>query len=191
MIERSSSGTNDVFLAQVEKLAGEVVAREGCELYDVEFGTSSGQRVLRVYIDKGTEPVGIDDCANVSRGLNLLLDDEDLVPGGNYQLEVSSPGLDRVLRRVDHFQKAIGKKVWLRLDRALQELGVDQKGLLNAKQVQGTLLEVLEDGVRIDFAEKKDDAGVEKVVKIPWQAVQKAKTVFDFSAVDKSMRKGK
>lgn len=100
-------------LEQIRQYAEEVALREGCLLYDLEFHEGPG-RVLRVYIDKDSGGVGIDDCANVSRGLNLRLDVEDVIPGGAYELEVSSPGLDRKLTQPWHFEKAIGKTVQLK-----------------------------------------------------------------------------
>lgn len=100
-------------LEQIRQFAEEVAAREGCLLYDLDYREGSG-RVLRVFIDKADGGVSIDDCANVSRGLNLRLDVEDVIPGGAYDLEVSSPGLDRKLTQLWHFQKAVGQTVQLK-----------------------------------------------------------------------------
>ena len=95
---------------QIRQYAEEVAVREGCRLYDVEFR----ERTLRVFIDREAGGVSIDDCANVSKGLNLRLDVEDAVPGGRYELEVSSPGLERRLTQSWHFERAIGQTVRLR-----------------------------------------------------------------------------
>jgi ribosome maturation factor RimP len=95
---------------QVRKLAEEVALREGCRLYDLEI---SGGRTLRVYIEKLSGGASLDDCVNVSRGLNLMLDVEDPIPGGRYELEVSTPGLERKLTQLWHFEKAIGERVRL------------------------------------------------------------------------------
>ncbi len=100
-------------LEQIRKFAEEVALREGCVLYDLEFHDGPG-RALRVYIDKEAGGVGIEDCVNVSRGLNLRLDVEEAVPGGHYDLEVSSPGLDRKLTQLWHFEKALGQTVQLK-----------------------------------------------------------------------------
>mgnify|MGYP001422710926 CR=1 FL=1 len=101
---------------KIKQMASEVAEREGCTLYDVELVGQSGSRVLRVCIDKypkTTEVNGasIDDCANVSRGLGLMLDVEDPVEGGAYELEVSTPGLDRHLNETWHFEKALGQNI--------------------------------------------------------------------------------
>ena len=100
-------------LEQIRKFAEEVTLREGCVLYDLEFHDGPG-RALRVYIDKESGGVSIEDCANVSRGLNLRLDVEDVIPGDHYDLEVSSPGLDRKLTQLWHFEKALGQTVQLK-----------------------------------------------------------------------------
>lgn len=100
---------------RVRALAQEVSVREGCLLYDVEFTGGPSGRVLRVYIDRVEGVVSVNDCANVSRGLNLLLDVEDVVPGGHYDLEVSSPGLERRLTQAWHFERAVGQPVRVRM----------------------------------------------------------------------------
>jgi ribosome maturation factor RimP len=97
---------SETSLQKIEILANDVALREGVKIYDIEFSGGAQGRILRIYIDK-EGGVGVDDCANVSRGLNLLLDVEDPIPGGKYVLEVSSPGLDRVLKKNWHFEQAV------------------------------------------------------------------------------------
>jgi len=101
---------SQVQLDQIRKLAEEVALREGCRLYDLEV---AGGRTLRVYIEKSPTGASLEDCVNVSRGLNLMLDVEDPIPGGRYELEVSTPGLDRKLTQLWHFEKAVGERVRL------------------------------------------------------------------------------
>lgn len=101
-------------LMKVRGLAQQVSEREGCQLYDVEFSGGPQGRVLRIFIERSEGQVSLDDCANVSRGLNLVLDNQDLVPGGQYELEVSSPGIERRLSEVWHFEKAVGQPIRVR-----------------------------------------------------------------------------
>lgn len=108
-------------LEDVRRFAEEVASREGCILYDLEFREGPG-RALRVFIDKEPDGVSLDDCVNVSRGLNLRLDVEDIIPGGGYELEVSSPGLERKLTQPWHFEKAVGQTIQLKY---LDERGVE------------------------------------------------------------------
>ncbi len=79
------------------------------ELVDVEFGGAGGRTTLRLFIDKAGG-VSLEDCSSVSRALSAALDVEDPLQG-SYDLEVSSPGLDRPLRTPEHFEKFAGQKV--------------------------------------------------------------------------------
>ncbi len=165
------------FIPKLEEIAKEVAAREGCEIYDLEF---TPQRVLRVFLDKAEGQVSVADCANVSRGLNLMLDVDDVIPGGAYNLEVSSPGLERTLKRPEHYKKVVGKKIWLRVTQALSSLGVEDKKIGSAKQVQGTLTEMTEEGLRLEVDSEAAPVKVSITILVPWDKIEKAKTVFEF-----------
>jgi len=82
------------------------VARLGYELIDLEVRPGGKSGVVRLYIDR-PEGISLDDCEKVSRAVSALLDVEDPLPG-QYNLEVSSPGLDRKLTKVEHFQRFAG-----------------------------------------------------------------------------------
>lgn len=94
-------------------LLGPTVERLGYELADLEVRLGGKSGLIRLFIDK-PEGIGLEDCEKVSRAVSALLDVEDPVPG-NYNLEVSSPGLDRKLRKVEHFQRFIGQIVNVKL----------------------------------------------------------------------------
>lgn len=100
-------------LERVREFAQEVATREGCQLYDLEL-VDGPRRILRVYIDRTPGGVSLEDCVNVSKGLNLRLDVEDVMPGGAYELEVSSPGLERKLTQLWHFGSVVGQTVQLK-----------------------------------------------------------------------------
>ena len=85
----------------------------GYELVDLEYAPGRAHAVVRVFIDQ-PQGVGVDDCERVSHELAALFDVEDPVPTA-YTLEVSSPGLDRVLRTPAHFQRFVGERVWVEL----------------------------------------------------------------------------
>jgi ribosome maturation factor RimP len=85
------------------------VVRLGYELSDLELRLGGKGGLVRVFIDK-PEGVGLADCERVSEAVSALLDVEDPVPG-HYDLEVSSPGLDRKLTKVEHFQRFAGETV--------------------------------------------------------------------------------
>ena len=98
-----------VILLRVESILGPLLDAEGLSLVDVEYTREHGGWVLRVFIDKEGN-VTLDDCARVSREFGQLLDVEDVIPT-TYYLEVSSPGLDRPLKKEEDFVKYSGRKV--------------------------------------------------------------------------------
>ena len=112
----------------VAALALPVVEGVGCKLWDVEYVKEAGQWFLRIYIDK-EGGVSIDDCEAVSRPLSDALDEADPIPG-SYTLEVSSAGLDRALKKPDHFAACMGRQVDVKLYRPVD--GV--KSLVGALQ---------------------------------------------------------
>ncbi len=99
-------------LDKIREIAGRVAATHGAELVEVEMRGGGKARSLRITIDK-PEGVTHDDCANVSRGLSVVLDVEDAITGGPYTLEVSSPGLDRKLVRPEDYVKFRGSRIRL------------------------------------------------------------------------------
>jgi ribosome maturation factor RimP len=164
---------SDEILNQLEKIADEITKEQACLLYDLEFTGSGGGRTLRIFIDK-EGGVSIDDCTNVSRAMNLRLDSDDLIPGGAYHLEVSSPGLERSLRKKWHFAKALGEKVDFRLSKSIGSLGIEEKRWQSCKHTDGVVLATDDEAVTVEIA-----GGTQ--VKIPFEIFEKAKVVFDFS----------
>ena len=176
---------NGTILTHLRKLAEDISAREGCYLYDLELIGSGGGRVLRVTIDKEAEGgVSIDDCSNVSRGLNLILDaEEDVVPGGQYELEVTSPGLERVLKEPRHYQAVIGKKISVKSFAPLLQFNETVSELGKAKQIQGQLVSFDDKGMIVTFESpgiKIPEGESPKHVFIPSDMVTKAHVVFEF-----------
>jgi ribosome maturation factor RimP len=106
---------NNTVAERVWAVAEPLVTHEGLEIVDVEFQRESRGPVLRLYLDRcgGQGGVSLDDLTRVSRQLGDVLDVHKAVPG-SYHLEVSSPGINRRLRRPDHFQRYLGKKVRVR-----------------------------------------------------------------------------
>ncbi len=155
---------NPESIEKIKTLADEVSRREGCLFYDIEFGGSGQNRTVRVYIDTEGAPVSVEQCANVSRGLSLLLDVQDLIPGGAYELEVSSPGVERVLRLPWHYKTALGRDVKVVTFEPVPGL----KG--EVKSLTGQLLAAQEDSATVKLADNE--------VVIPFSNIKKAQTVF-------------
>lgn len=94
---------------ELSELLEPTVSRLGYELIDLEAKIGGKSGVLRLFIDKA-DGIDLEDCERVSRAVSALLDVEDPLPG-HYDLEVSSPGLDRKLTKVEHFQRFAGEEV--------------------------------------------------------------------------------
>lgn len=150
------------------RLIEPVVHDHGCELVDVESHLGSSRTgVLRVLIDRreGDGRVGIERCAEISREIGTQLDAHDVV-SGSYNLEVSSPGLDRVLAREKDFAAACGKEVKLKTRRPVD----------GRRQFKGSL---------IGF-----DGGIARLLvdgrefEIPFAEVEKANSIYQFTRAD-------
>ncbi len=94
---------------ELSNLLEPAIERLGYELVDAEVRLGGKGGLVRLFIDK-PEGIDLDDCEKVSLAVSALLDVEDPIPG-NYNLEVSSPGLDRKLTKVEHFQRFTGETV--------------------------------------------------------------------------------
>jgi ribosome maturation factor RimP len=118
---------------KVRAIADRVAGGYGLEIFDVQFRREAPGMVLRVQIDRpgpaSTEgdSVSVADCASVSRDLSAIFDVEDVVPTA-YTLEVSSPGLDRPLRRLDDYRRFTG-----RLAKIVMREKVDGQGFFRGK----------------------------------------------------------
>ncbi len=120
---------------RVVELIEPVVKDRGLELVEVEYKMGSGGWILRVYIDKAGG-VTIDDCVDVSQEVGVILDVNDPIPH-SYNLEVSSPGLDRPLRKREDFLRFKGERIKLR---CIEPIGNRKnfKGVI--KDVEGELV---------------------------------------------------
>ncbi len=104
----------DATVERVWRLAAPLAAQEGMEIIDIEFRREGGRagRVLRLYLDKEGGP-NMDDISRVSRAVSDVLDSENAIDIA-YTLEVSSPGINRPLRRPEHFARFVGKRIRVR-----------------------------------------------------------------------------
>jgi ribosome maturation factor RimP len=154
----------DPTIARIWELAAPLAQREGLEIIDIELRRegSRGGRVLRLYLDKEGGP-NMDDLSRVSRELGDLLDLRDVVDGA-YTLEVSSPGVNRPLKRPEHFARFIGKKVRVRT-----------REMINGRRsFLGQLIEVSADKISLN----QDGRPCE----IPFSLIDKSNYEHDWSA---------
>ena len=102
---------------KVFSLINPIVIDMGYELLGIEYVASGKHSVLRLYIDC-EEGVGVNDCETVSRQVSSIMDVEDPI-SGQYNLEVSSPGIERPLFVIAHYQRFLGHDVFLRTYRPI------------------------------------------------------------------------
>jgi ribosome maturation factor RimP len=133
-----------VLRERLVELVEPLLANLGYELVDLEFASGGGSGTLRIYIDRAAG-VGIEDCERVSREVSALLDVRDPVPTA-YRLEVSTPGLDRVLRTQAHYARFLGARIAVELA-SPHEGRRRYTGKLEVAGTEGIDLEV--DGTRV------------------------------------------
>jgi ribosome maturation factor RimP len=98
---------------KVEELIKHKIENIGYDLYDVEYAKEGPNNYLRIFIDN-EKGIDLNDCEKVSNEINDILDESDLIKD-QYYLEVSSPGIERILRKEKHLQQSKGKIVEIRL----------------------------------------------------------------------------
>jgi ribosome maturation factor RimP len=145
---------------QVEEISESLVVSEGMELVDLEYRREGPRWMLRLFIDK-EGGVTVDDCARISRELGDLLDVKDLIPQA-YVLEVSSPGLNRRIRKKKDFSRFAGNKVQLLL--------VSPKD--GRRKIVGDLLGVEGEEVVV--------TGTEGRFLVPLKDIAKANLIYEF-----------
>lgn len=127
------------------ELAAPVAERLGLTLWDVKYVKEGASFYLRIFIDK-EGGVFVDDCENMSREMNPILDEEDFIDD-SYYFEVSSPGLGRELCRPEHFERFLGADVHVRLYKADR----GKKEHLGRLLGYGAILRIEEDGEEREF----------------------------------------
>ena len=139
----------DPVLSRIWEVVGPIAAGEGMEVIDIEFRREGGRggRVLRVFIDKAGGPT-VDDLTRVSRRLGEVLD-EGVEFEGPYTLEVSSPGVNRALKKLEHFVGFVGKRIRVRTREPID----GRKMFLGPlKEVQTDAIVMQQDGVEVRIA---------------------------------------
>ena len=150
-----------IVINQVADLVEPILGEMGFELVDVEYLSKHGRWVLRLYVDK-EGGLTIDDCARLSGEIGDLIDVKDVIKHG-YVLEISSPGLNRPLKKERDFIWATGKRVKVRMVEPV-----------NGRRNFTGYLENFEDGTL--YVETEGS-----LVALPWIRVDKANLVYEFN----------
>lgn len=144
----------------IQDLVEPVLIPLGYELVDLQYGREGGRYILRLFIDR-PEGIGLDDCEKASRAVGEILDREDPIPN-SYYLEVSSPGLERPLKKEGDFKRFTGRRVKLRTFAPID----------GQRHFQGRLIGYQGGAVRIELPEGQQ-------LTIPLEQVATARLVFD------------
>jgi ribosome maturation factor RimP len=148
----------------VEQLIAPVLSSLGIELVDIE--SSPGH--LKVTIDRDPR-LDLGAISEATSAVSHVLDEADPVPGGRYELEVSSPGVERRLRRPDHFSRFVGSDIAIRL-----RAGAGHDG---ERRFEGRLMAADETGIMVEVP-----AGDQNPRRISYADLERAHTVFDWRA---------
>ncbi len=146
--------------SKVEELLKPIITNLGYTLYDVIYEKEGQDYYLRIFIDK---PTGIDinDCEKVNNEINDVLDEADYIKS-QYFLEVSSPGVERTLRKEEHFLSQLGNEIRVKLFKPIDK--------------QKELIGVLEEYNKEEITIKVD----EKTIKINLKDIAAIKTIFNW-----------
>ncbi len=147
---------------EIQKLLAPILEAMGLSLWDLDFQKQGPAWLLRIYIDRETGGVTLNDCEAVSRDLSAILDVEDSIPHA-FTLEVSSPGLDRTLSKPEHFVRFVGSMVRIKTYQPVN----------GEKVFRGALLGMSEGVVKVELAE-------EKALEIPLVNIAKASLEVEF-----------
>lgn len=146
--------------AKVTELVENIIVDLGYDLYDVEYLKEGKDYILRITIDND-KGINIEDCEKVSNAINDILDSADYIKD-QYNLEVSSPGLERILKKDKHFEKQVGNEVYIKLYKSVNGL----------KEVQGVLKEYSPEKLILDVDNEK--------IEIECKDIAIAKTIFNW-----------
>ena len=152
----------EAILAQITEVVNGVADSAGIEVVEIQLLGAGKQRVLRIFIDR-PEGVTHGDCEFVSQKVGNVLDERDIVPGENYTLEVSSPGVERKLTKPGDYDRFAGKKVKIVMREAVEEQNY-WEGVLRGLEGEAVLVEPQEG----------------RVVRIPLSVIKRANLKFEW-----------
>ena len=147
---------------KIAEIAERVGQAEGIEVVETEFLGAGKQRLLRFYIDK-PEGVTHGDCENFSQKVGAILDAEDVIPGENYTLEVSSPGVERKLTKPADYERFNGQKAKI----------VTREPIEDQKHWEGILRGFEDEQILIEPSEGR-------LIRIPLSGVKRANLKFEW-----------
>ena len=140
---------------KVEKLVKEPIEKIGYQLYDVEYSKEGKDYFLRIFIDK-EDGIDLNDCEKVNNEISDILDEANYIKE-QYFLEVSSPGIERVLRKDKHLEQNIGEEINIKLFKK------DENGM---KEYQGILKNFNQDFITLNDDIKIERKNISQIKKV-------------------------
>ena len=154
---------------RVEALIKSKIQDLGYNLYDVQYVKEGQNYFLRVFIEKPNGSIDLNDCEKVNDGINDLLDTADYIKD-QYFLEVSSTGVEKILRKDQHLEDNIGNKVQISLFKPIDVANKKQK------EIVGTLKEFDMDKIVVEVKEKE--------IEVERKNISQIKTFFDWDSLN-------
>jgi ribosome maturation factor RimP len=161
---------------RVRRLLEPIVARDGFELVDVEWQREGASWVLRIYVDKAGG-VNVDHCQALSRTIEPVLDVEDIIEP-TYSLEVSSPGVERPLRKPEHFRRFAGERAHVKTFGPIESLAAGPQAGATGRGPRKNWTGVLK-GFQGGAVEIEVEG---ELHRIPLDQIAKAHLEYDFDA---------
>ena len=152
----------------VENLVKSKIEDLGYELYDVQYVKEGQNYILRIFIEKQNGSIDLNDCEKVNDGINDLLDSANYIKE-QYFLEVSSTGVEKILRKDKHLKDNIGNKVQMNLFKQIDVFGKKQKEII------GILKKIDENNIILQLGEGE--------ISINRKDISQIKTVFDWDSI--------
>lgn len=143
---------------KVEKLVKSKIESLGYELYDVEYAKEGKDYFLRIFIDND-KGIDLNDCECVNDAISDLLDEADYIKE-QYYLEVSSPGIERVIRKDKHLEQNIGNKIEVKLFKKNEDGNKEYVGILEEYNKEALIIKTEEKRIEI---ERKDISHIKTV----------------------------
>ena len=154
---------------KIENLVKPKIEDLGYELYDVQYVKEGQNYILRIFIEKPNSSIDLNDCEKVNNSINDLLDNANYIKE-QYFLEISSTGVEKILRKDKHLKENIGEEIQISLFKQIDILGKKQKEII---------------GVLKEFNENNIIIQINKVdISINRKDISQIKTVFDWDSID-------
>ena len=135
--------------AKVQTLIADIIENIGYTIYDIQYAKEGKDYYLRIFIEKENGEITLEDCENVNNAINDKLDEADFIKE-QYFLEVSSTGVEKTLRKKEHYERQIGNEIEVKLYKAIDNNKVYIGILKNVDDI-GITLETENENINIEF----------------------------------------